>query len=211
MSPTSGTSARRRCSRSRGYTKSVESTIGYKQGHETINGLDYLITGPFNGGGGYINGVELTFQTPFYFWPRLENFGIYSNYSHVDANLKEFAPANNPLPLSGLAEDTATVDLWYSNGTFEARLGYKYHSPYTVIYGWDATNASRLLTEQILDASLGWQATKSLGLRLQVNNLTNEPLRAYYDNKINRLANKDGSGGYQVYGRRYLLEATYKF
>jgi iron complex outermembrane receptor protein len=194
-----------------GYTKAVESTIGYKQGHETINGLDYLITGPFNGGGGYINGVELTFQTPFYFWPKLENFGIYSNYSHVDANLKEFAPANNPLPLSGLAEDTATVDLWYSNGTFEARLGYKYHSPYTVIYGWDSTNASRLLTEQILDASLGWQATKSLGLRLQVNNLTNEPLRAYYDNKINRLANKDGSGGYQVYGRRYLLEATYKF
>jgi TonB-dependent receptor len=194
-----------------GYTKAVETTIGYKQSHETINGRDYLITGPFNGGGGYINGVELTFQTPFYFWPGFDNFGIYSNYSHVTSNLKEFVPADNPLPLSGLAKDTGAVDLWYSNGRYEARLGYKYHSPYTIIYGWDSTNTSRLLSERILDASIGWQATKAFGLRLQVNNLTNEPLRAYYDNKINRLANKDGSGGYQIYGRRYLLEGNYKF
>ena len=193
------------------YTKSVESTIGYKQDHEQINGRDYLITGPFNGGGGYINGVEVAFQTPFYFWSGLENFGVYSNYSHVTSNLKEFAPANDPLPLSGLAKDTAAVDLWYNNGPVELRLGYKYHSPYTIIYGWNASAISRLETESILDASASWQVSDMLGLKLQVNNLTNEPLRAYFDNKINRLANKDATGGYQVYGRRYMLELVAKF
>jgi iron complex outermembrane receptor protein len=193
------------------FTKSVESTIGYKQGHETINGHDYLISGPFNGGGGYIDGVELTFQTPFYFWSGLENFGVYSNYAYVSSNLKEFAPAADPVELSGLAEHTGTFDLWYNNGPLEFRLGYKYHSPYTIIYGWNAQAISRLQTESILDASASWQITDMVGVKLQVNNLANEPLRAYFDNQVNRLANKDGSGGYQIYGRRYLLEVLCKF
>jgi TonB-dependent receptor len=192
------------------FTKSVKSVIGYTQGHETINGRDYLISGPFNGGGGYIDGLELTFQTPFYFWSGLENFGVYSNYAYVSSNLKEFAPVNDPVALSGLARHTGAVDLWYNNGPLELRLGYKYHSPYTIIYGWNSQAISRLQTENILDASASWQITDRLGMKLQVNNLTNEPLRAYFDNKVNRLANKDGSGGYQIYGRRYLLELVCK-
>ncbi|HKE96527.1 MAG TPA: TonB-dependent receptor [Povalibacter sp.] len=192
------------------FTKSVESTIGYKQGHEVINGYDYLISGPFNGGGGYIDGIELTFQTPFYFWG-LDNFGVYSNYAFVDSNLKEFSPANDPVPLSGLAKNTGALDLWYNNGPVEVRLGYKFHSPYTIIYGWNSQAISRLGTENILDLSASWQMSDIFGVRFQVGNLTNEPLRAYFDNQINRLANKDGSGGFQVYGRRYMLELTAKF
>jgi len=193
------------------YRKWVDSSIGYKVDHETINGYDYLISGPFNGGGGYINGIELTFQTPFYFIPNLENFGVYSNYSYVDSNLEEFSPANNPLPLSGLAKNTGTLDLWYSSGPFEARIGYKYHSPYTIIYGWNEAALSRLESEGIFDFSAGWQVTDWFGLKFQLGNLTNEKLRAYFDNKPNRLANKDATGGYQSFGRRYALEATFRF
>ncbi|MFT4179533.1 MAG: TonB-dependent receptor [Thermomonas sp.] len=192
------------------YRKWVDSTIGYKVGHETIDGNDYLISGPFNGGGGYINGVELTFQTPFYFINGLENFGVYSNYSYVDSNLHEFSPENDPLMLSGLARNTGTFDLWYSNGTFEARLGYKYHSPYTVIYGWNGSSLNRLESEGSVDLSVGWQVNEHWGLKLQAGNLTNEPMRIYLDNKVNRLANQD-DGGYQKFGRRIALEATYKF
>ena len=194
-----------------GYRKWVDSIVGYKRQREVVNGEDYLITGPFNGGGGYINGLELTFQTPFYFIPNLENFGIYSNYSFVDSDLHEFSPEADPLPLSGLAEHTAAVDLWYSTGTFEARLGYKYHSPYTIIYGWSSSALSRLQSEEILDFSTSWQVTDMLGLKLQIGNLTNEKLRAYFDNQPNRLANKDATGGYQSFGRRYALEATVRF
>ncbi|KAF1695739.1 TonB-dependent receptor [Pseudoxanthomonas jiangsuensis] len=192
------------------YRKWVDSTIGYKVGHETIDGNDYLISGPFNGGGGHVNGVELTFQTPFYFIPGLENFGVYSNYSYVDSNLHEFSPENDPLPLSGLARNTGTFDLWYSNGTFEARLGYKYHSPYTVIYGWNGSHLTRLESEDSIDLSLAWQATERWGFKLQAGNLTDEPMRVYLDNKENRLANQD-DGGYQLFGRRVALEATFRF
>ncbi|KLD75929.1 TonB-dependent receptor [Xanthomonas hyacinthi] len=192
------------------YRKWVDSSIGYKTRHETIDGRDYLISGPFNGGGGYINGAELTFQTPFFFIPHLENFGVYSNYSYVESNLHEFSPANDPLPLSGLARNTGTFDLWYSNSKFEARLGYKYHSPYTVVYGWNAARLARLESEGTVDLSLAWRFSEHLGLKFQVGNLTNEPLRAYSDNKRNRLANQD-DGGYQLFGRRFALEATYTF
>ncbi|QNH13446.1 TonB-dependent receptor [Xanthomonas sp. SI] len=192
------------------YRKWVDSSIGYKTQHETIDGRDYLISGPFNGGGGYINGAELTFQTPFFFIPHMENFGIYSNYSYVESNLHEFSPADDPLPLSGLARNTGTFDLWYSNSKFEARVGYKYHSPYTVVYGWNAARLARLESEGTVDLSLAWRFSEHLGLKFQVGNLSNEPLRAYSDNKRNRLANQD-DGGYQLFGRRFALEATYTF
>jgi len=193
------------------YRKWVDSSIGYKVDHETINGHDYLISGPFNGGGGYINGVELTFQTPFYFIPHLENFGVYSNYSYVQSNLKEFSPADNPLVLSGLAKSTATIDLWYNIGKFEIRLGYKYHTPYTIIYGWNESALSRLESEGIFDLSSNWQVNEWLSLKAQLGNLTNEKLRAYFDNKVGRLANKDATGGYQSFGRRFAVEATVAF
>jgi hypothetical protein len=87
------------------------------------------VASPANGGSGYIQGLELTFQTPFFFLPgRAASSAIYSNYAYVDSDLKEFSPVSNPLPMTGLAKNTATVDLWYANGPIEARLGYKYHS-----------------------------------------------------------------------------------
>ena len=43
------------------------------------------------------------------------------------------------------------------------------------------------------------------GVRLQVNNLTNEPLRITRDNNLDRL------GSYDIYGRRALLDFTFKF
>ena len=84
----------------------------------------------------------------------------------MSSNLKEFAPAADPVELSGLAKHTGTFDLWYNNGPLEFRLGYKYHSPYTIIYGWNAQAISRLQTENILDASASWQITDMIGAEI---------------------------------------------
>lgn len=192
------------------YRKWVDSSIGYKTEHETINGYDYLISGPFNGGGGRVDGIEATLQTPFWFIPHLENFGFYSNFSYVDSNLKEFAPADDPLPLSGLARKTGNVDLWYSNGKLEARVGYSYHSPYTTVYGWNAAQLVRLDSMGTWDASVGWRFDDHWSVKLQASNFTNEAMRAYTDNQPYRLANMN-DGGYQLFGRRFALEATFRF
>lgn len=185
------------------FYKDVDSHIGYTTQPVTIDGITYAVTGPFSGEGGGITGAEFTFQTPFS--GAFKDFGIYMNYAWVDTDVQEFYPATNPLPIEGYAQDTAALDLWYGRAGFEARIGYKYHSPFTVIAGWNGSDVRTLGEETILDFSTSYQVSETFGIRLQVNNLTDEPLRITRDNDPNRL------GSYDVYGRRALLDFTFKF
>ncbi len=187
------------------YYKDVDSHIGYSTVPVIIDGENYALSGPANGDGGYIQGAEITFQMPFSFVPALQNFGIYSNYAYVDSDIQEFYPANNPLAVSGLAKNTATVDLWYSGDRFEARLGYKYHSEYALIFGWDGFDVRTLMPESTLGLSLSYRITDRFDVRLQASNLTNEELRIYRDNDPDRL------GRYDEYGSTYLFDLTYSF
>ncbi|MFC4307750.1 TonB-dependent receptor [Steroidobacter flavus] len=187
------------------YYKDVSSYIGWRQDPQTFHGITYAVATPVNGEGGSITGAEVTFQTPFFFWSGLENFGVYSNYAYVDSDVQEFVPITNPLTGTGFAQHTAVFDLWYSSGPIEARLGYKYHSPFTVIYGWSGADLQTLEEESVLDLSTSYQLTSGIQLRFQVNNLTDEPLRMHRDNQANRI------GRYDEYGRRYLIDVTMKF
>lgn len=187
------------------YYKDVSSYIGWRQEPQTFDGITYAVSIPANGSGGSIQGAEISFQTPFYFWSGLENFGIYSNYAYVDSDVEEFVPVTDPLTGVGFAEHTAVVDLWYSAGPLEVRAGYKYHSPFTVIYGWSGADLQRLESESVVDISTSYRLRSGIELRLQVNNLTDEPLRIYRDNDRNRI------GRYDEYGRRYLFDVTLKF
>ncbi len=187
------------------YYKDVSSYIGWTQQPQTYDGITYSVATPVNGEGGSVTGAEVTLQTPFYFWSALENFGIYANYAYVDSDIEEFVPVTNPLSGVGFADHTAVVDLWYSTTSFEARLGYKYHSPFTVIYGWNGADLQTLESESTLDLSTSYRFDAGIQIRLQVNNLTDEPLRMYRDNQPNRV------GRYDEYGRRYLLDLTFKF
>jgi len=187
------------------FYKDVGTHIGYTTVPETIEGITYQITQPNNGDGGGISGMELTFQTPFAQEGFLRNVGIYSNYAFVDTDVKEFYPSDNPLPIEGYAKHTAVVDLWFQKSGFEARLGWKYHSPFTIITGWNGSEVRTLGEERILDFSTSWQVTDMFGMRLQLSNLTDEPLRITRDNNTSRL------GSFDVYGRRALLDFTFKF
>lgn len=187
------------------YYKDVSSYIGWMQEPQDFGGTTYAISSPVNRSGGSIKGFEAIFQTPFWFIPHMEHFGIYSNYAYVDSSLEESAPITSPLPGVGLAEHTAAVDLWFSRGPLEMRLGYKYHSPFTVIYGWNGADLQSLEAEEVFDFSSSYRIGESIDLRLQVNNLSDEPLRMYRDGQPDRI------GRYDVYGRRYLLDVTFRF
>ncbi|MGH8166132.1 MAG: TonB-dependent receptor domain-containing protein, partial [Woeseiaceae bacterium] len=145
------------------YYKDVDSHIGYSTVPVTIDGDVYALSGPANGEGGHIQGAEITFQTPFSFSPALRNFGIYSNYAYVESNIEEFYPPGNPLTGAGLARNTGTVDLWYSGEKFEARLGYKYHSEYSLIFGWTGSDVRTLTPESILGLSMSYLVNEQLG------------------------------------------------
>jgi iron complex outermembrane receptor protein len=183
------------------YYKDVDNHIGYTTEPVTIGTTTYAVSGPFNGEGGGIAGAEVTFQMPF----ADTGLGIYSNYAYADADVDEFYPAVNPLSVAGWSEHTATVDLWYSKAGFEARLGFKYQSPQTTVAGWNGSELRKLEEESFLDFSTSYQFSDAFGLRLQVNNLTDEEAVMTRDNEDYRL------GRYEVYGRRALLDFTFKF
>ena len=191
------------------YYKHLDSFIGASSSLQTIDGTQYIISGVNNGKGGNIGGAEVTLQTRFYFLPGfLKDFGVYANYARVSSNIHEFSPTNDPYPMVGVAKNTAELDGFYSKGGFELRLAAKYHSRFTVAPTWVGTVLKSLDPETTLDASLSYQITKAIGLRFQARNLTNERSRMTSDNNIQNLSN---DGGYQVYGRSYLADLSFRF
>ena len=189
-----------------GYYKKIENYIGYRQRSEIINGNPYTLVSPVNNTTpGYIAGLEFTFQTPFRFIPGLENFGVYSNLALVDSDIKELIPTAEPMMMNGIAKTTATLDLWYSSGDFEARLGTKYHSAYTVLHGWDSSALVRVEPETTLDFSASYNVNERVTVRFQAGNLLDTPLRTYVDNEVHRLGRLD------YYGRRFLFDVTVRY
>lgn len=191
------------------YYKDLKTLIGAGQQTQTIDGVQYIITSESNGPGGGIKGLELTYQTRFHFLPGfLQDFGMYANYAYVDSDVKEFAPTSDPYSIVGLAKSTSQFDLFYNKGGFETRLAWKHHSPFTVAPTWVGTTLKELSAEDIFDLSLSYSWNDRYSVRLQGHNLSNERGLMLSDNMSQNLSN---DGGYQVYGRSYLLDFGIKF
>jgi iron complex outermembrane receptor protein len=192
-----------------GFFKDVKDYIGAGQSSEIFDGVNYTITSESNTRGGNIAGVELTLQSRFFFLPGfLSDFGVYANHAYADSNIHEQAPQPNPYPMVGLAKGTSEFDLYYNKGGFESRVAVKHHTAFTVAPTWVGTTLKQLAPETTLDASVSYAFEKGFSVRLQGHNLTNERARFSNDNNPQDLAN---DGGYQVYGRSYLVDFGFKF
>jgi TonB-dependent receptor len=190
------------------YAKNISNFIGINTVTETLPGIAQPINfnSPHNRTkNGTLSGVEFTYQTPFYFIPGFEKFGIYSNAAFTASNIKENNPTGNPYPMNGVAKTTATLDLWYADDRFETRLGFKYHTPFTILYGWDSGALTALRSELTADFSASYKISEHLQLRFQAGNLLNTPLRTYTNNNPAEIERTD------YYGHRYLLDLTYKY
>ncbi len=186
------------------FYKYVKTYIGAGQSTQTIGGRQYLVTSENNTQGGEIGGVELTIQSRFYFLPGfLQDFGVYANHAQTESNIHEAAPVGHPYPMVGLARGTTEFDIFYNKLGFESRVAVKHHTPFTVAPTWVGTTLKMLAAETTLDASVSYNFPKLWSIRLQGHNLTNERARFSTDNNPQNLAN---DGGYQVYGRSYLLD-----
>lgn len=185
------------------YWKHLTSIIGGQQAIENIAGTDYLVNTQDNAPGGNVEGVELSFQTRFFFLPGLlQHFGIYGNYAYLHSNVHELSPLPNPFPMVGLAKSISELDLDYEQGGFEARVDWKYHGPFTAVPTWTPTALKTLAAENVFDASASYSFDPHWSVRLQALNLTNERTAYSVDNNPENLANDQG---YQLYGRTYNL------
>jgi TonB-dependent receptor len=192
------------------FYKNVHDYIGYDTRTITIPGVTQPLnfTSPFNAKkDGSVEGVEFIFRTPFFFIPHLEKFGADANLALVNTDIHENSPVGHPFLMNGTAKVSGFFEVYYADDRLESRLGVKYHSAYTQLYGWDASASglTAIRPETILDYSASYKITSMVTVRFQAGNLLNTALRSY-DYNLPVLTDRN-----DYYGRRFLLDFTLKY
>jgi iron complex outermembrane receptor protein len=171
-----------------------------------------FLTGPANGKGGKLYGIELAGTLPFEtFTPALTGFGLTGGVSYTKTKIRT-APNVPDGPIPGYSKWVGNLTAFYERGGFSVRGSMRYRSKYLGDFQtFDGVPARRTVKpETVIDAQVGYEfqagsALSGLSLFLQGTNLTDEPFVSY-----------DALGpasvlNYQEYGRRFMLGATYKF
>ncbi|MCU0755895.1 MAG: TonB-dependent receptor plug domain-containing protein [Xanthomonadales bacterium] len=166
---------------------------------------------PANGEGGNIKGWEFSLSLPFNaFSEALDGFGLIANYSDTSSSIKRLGPDGPDEPIAGLSERVTNVTLYYENHGFSARVSQRSRSDFLgEIQGFGADRAQVFIDgESVVDFQTGYTfgsgALENVSLLLQVNNLTDEPYRQFFQQT--GLTQR-----YEEYGRQYLLGVTYRF
>jgi len=173
-------------------------------------------TAPYNGGGGSLQGLELTASIPFeLFSESLRGFGIIANASFNDSNITIEAPENRDsladleISLPGLSERVYNFTAYYENNGFEARINNRRRSDFIGEIGnFDGARTLRYVVgENITDAQVSYTfggGLEGLTVLLQGSNLGNESYHTYAGSKDRPLENIE-------WGRTWLFGASYKF
>jgi TonB-dependent receptor len=172
-------------------------------------------TGPVNGEGGYLWGLEFTASVPFdLFAEALDGFGAIVSYSYTDSSIEVQGSINqiqkDDIPLPGLSQDVWNATLYYEKYGFGARIATRYRSEYIGEVTNFANERSLRFVEEdmITDAQLSYAfqggTLEGLQFLFQINNLTNEPYVAYVEKPARVL-------DYQEYGTQYLFGVNYRF
>lgn len=185
------------------FYKDVATYIGVDIDAFEIDGTPARISRPVNGGGGKVSGFELTLQTPLSALPGfLRDFGVNLNYAFLDTNILEDEPADNPLPLSGLAQDNFSLTLWYFKHKFEFYASYSYRSDSTALF---RDSLQTLQAAKYIDASFYYNISPRVQLQLELGNIGDEGLRAHHAHDTAAL------GRYREFGRRAAIGLNVSF
>lgn len=152
------------------------------------------ITGPVNGDGASLQGVEVAFQTFFDFLPSpFDGLGVQANYTYIDnkgitnTNLNNNDPSGGGTDndgqapdsievgaLEGLSKDAFNVIGMYEKDNLALRLAYSWRSEYMVT-ARDCCVVYPVWNEDqgYLDASIRYNISDNIEISLQGSNLLN--------------------------------------
>ena len=160
---------------------------------------------PSNGTGGYVVGVEATFQHTFLnLLPGgAGDVGIYATYSYTDSNIELSETFNSSrFSLDGQSDHVGNVTVHYFRNNFGARLSYRYRSEFT-----RPQRPARAFTTNRGEGDLSFQVSFEPNDRLSIFvegwNLLDEPRDNFYG--LDSL-----QGAYSVFGRNFQLGASYR-
>lgn len=139
----------------------------------------FVINRRANGGGGRIQGLELSGTAPIW-----GGFGLQANYTYADAE----ADSGDPIP--GNSKNSYNLATYFENAMLSVRLAYTFRSDFFVTF--DRSTQLNQKELESLDASVVVNVMDGVALTLDAVNLTNDRIeqfagdefrpRAIYDN-----------------------------
>jgi iron complex outermembrane receptor protein len=126
----------------------------------------FLINQRSNGGGGKIQGAEVSFVKPIW-----SGFGVNGNYTYSDAS----ADSGDPIP--GNSKDTWNLAAFYENTRLSARVAYTYRSDFFVTFDRSTQLNQKALAS--LDASFAFNLLDNVTLTFDAINITDEKTEQY--------------------------------
>jgi TonB-dependent receptor len=166
----------------------------------TYRGVPLLsLSQPENADSGSLLGLELSWEQQF-----ANGLGASVNLTFVDSEVKVFGRESDDLTFFGQADTLANVSLYYSFGRFEARLAANYRDEYLAGIGGDVTEDVYWDAHTQVDLKLTFDASDSLSIFGEVQNINDESRLEYQAISSRLLAD-------EIYSWTALVGMTYAF
>ncbi len=183
------------------FKKDVENFIAATQFDETIDfgvgglaPMEYTVDTYRNVGDAKIEGVELSWQTPFTFLPGIwSDFGAMVNYTFIDSNFIDESGNSNPFP--GTSENTYNIVGFYEKSGFSFRVAYNFRDDYLIVpsSSGDGVNNEFVEGSGRTDIGVRYRFENGFKIALDLINVTEEQRYIYYD-VIDRLEDFTNEG-----------------
>ncbi|WP_448101607.1 TonB-dependent receptor [Luteibacter jiangsuensis] len=177
-------------------------------------------TRPENGTGGKMQGVELSGALELGLLARsLDGFGVQANFSLTNSTLPVSAVSTipgSPSTLPGLSRKVANLALYYEKYGWSVRIAERYRSSFTgeAVALFDQLGYTKVLADRQTDFQLGYAfehgAWNGLSVLLQVNNLTNSPMKTQQIAALPNSVKVARPLEYDKFGRTVMFGVNYK-
>lgn len=179
------------------FYKALENVIYTARSFENIDGQRYQITQPQNSENGWLAGFELGLSKRLTFLPGfLGGLGVEANYTFTDSEMDvpEYSidPSSGEILVSTTTEKIPNQSqhifnsaLFYEKGALTVRLAGNYKGESLAVVQGNPENYRWYDKNFTMDFSASYSFNRKLKFYLELNNLTNEPLR-YYQGTTNR-------------------------
>lgn len=177
-------------------------------------------TRPENGTGGKMQGLELSGALELGLLTRaLDGFGVQANFSLTNSTLPVSAVSTipgSPSTLPGLSRKVANLALYYEKYGWSVRVAERYRSSFTgeAVALFDQLGYTKVLADRQTDFQLGYAfdhgAWNGLSILLQVNNLTNSPMKTQQIAALPNSVKVARPLEYDKFGRTVMFGVNYK-
>lgn len=171
---------------------------------DTLKDALFDVSYKINGGGGNIQGAELSWQQQLSFLPGpdwVRGFGVQTNYTLVDE-----AELDGGSPMRNVSKDSYNFTLYWEGEKFQARISNSYRGEY-----FTNTNSATPWQNRKVDdsnyvgVSASYDVTDQLRITFKGVNITDESKYEYETEGVARLVLNHSAGA------SYFVGASYKF